>query len=960
MIRPFPTIDSRDFDQFLARIQSLASGYTPEWNASQDRSTGWGLSRVASHYLDETVKRINGAPHKALVAFLDMLGVSQQSPKPARVPVTFTLSAGAEETVILKKGTVVNGSGEQTVPFITESTLAVSPATLVEVLWVHSMKVFDLEGKPIQGRAEQANRSATTAFLRLPEEAGDSEAAQYQIILNLAVAEGEQQDPLAPHVPNLKWSYSGPEGWQPFRLTDYQNGTFILEKPKGPMALRNLNEMEGIWVKVVLFADPGLWSAANQGNAVFNINNVTIKGPLPLEGFQQLQPLAAVTSDELVAIDLNAPFAPFSQRPELFSGLALALPTNLARPGLPVCLDLQLTEPGTPSEDCHLGWEYHDGLDWRPIPGLIDGTHRFTCHGAVRFTTPTDIAASEYAGRHAAWIRVRILEGDFGAVRFTMTDLKLEEHDDFHAPVAAMVKVSFEPAQYAPGLFSEWDYNGEDVAVTVEAGQLFRAPGPAEPQLFFGLNQLPQKGPCGLFLQLNDSAGEQGQPLTVSYWGDSRWQDLQVEDDTRNLTESGILRFLPPSDMAPRNLAKRKAFWLRLQGGTISAQRQPVKNSWFNAVWAEQLETIAGETLGPTDGTPNQTFSLERTPIHHLEIWVDESELLSLGQKQQMRDEGLYIIDEVPETEESPAPFRVQWKAVPSLALAEPGERVYRYSPATGQVFFGDGIHGQIPPLGDGVIQARYQVSLGATGNLPTGVVADLQTTIPFLDSAINPVPAAGGVDLEETDRAINRGPWMLTHRFRAVTGADFERVAMETNSRIARARMIKGKAGRLKLVLLPYSKSYPCKPSDPLKRQVRDQLLAKGPANLTADDLQITGAFFLRVLVFLQVQVPRLEDAAPTEAAVRAMLGDFLDPLTGRNGSGWDLGQAPTLDEIDQLLQTVPGQVSVSVEKVRLIPESAEGARWHLDRYHSRVSLPAQAMIYHSGGHVIVTRTLS
>ncbi len=954
MISRFPPIETRDFHAFMAEIQTLAAAYTPEWRASEDRGPGWGLSRVASHYLDEIAKRLNEAPHKALVAFLEMLGVSAAAPLPARTPVVFQLSPGADEEVMLERGTAVSGMGEEVVPFLTETDLAVSPARIVEALWVKRNRAYSLNGKPLDGEMEtdDGNLFSFTGFLLLPEAVAEDGPAHYEIHYS-----GKHSGLLDPALDRLRWSYSGPEeDWRPLKALQYEDGVLTLAKDQGVMSPRAFQQRSGIWFRAQLLLEPDLRSESETLTDE-DEEPVFVRGPIPAEGSRDLPVRAIVSNADFAEIAFEQGFFPFGEKPELFSGFFLCAPTVLARPELQCEIQISLLQPGIPTDDCQILWDYYDGLDWRPIPGLRDGTRRFTREGRVQFTTPADIQAQELAGGLGVWFRVRMTEGGFGEVRFTLTDKELEEEEDFHPPRVETIRISFLPRQYRPEFFAEQDMNQEMAMRPVGASGLLEPTADTAPRIYLGLDQHPGEGPTGLFLHIEPEPAVEEAPLSISYWNGDVWTPLEVDDDSRNLGESGLLRFLPPKDLKPSILAKREAYWLCASGAGIGEARQPIRALWLNGAWAIQMEEVREQTLGPSEGLPNQFFNLGEARISELEIWVDEAELLSSGQKRTLRESGAWTIDERIQDEEEKPPFRILWRRTASLARAGPGERVYQFCADTGVVRFGDGSRGEIPPVGGDIIGARFKTTLGARGNLPAGTVSSLQTTLPFLDSVVNPLAAAGGVDQEATEAAIRRGPARLSHRFRAITRGDYERLAREASPLIARARVIPGAPGRVALALLPRAQHYPEPLSFQLVKRVRSYLANFIPAGFRG--LALKAPNYLRVSVHIRLALAHIEHGVVTRKAILGRLERWLHPITGRDGSGWAFGEAPVREEVADLLRGLPYHPRITVEAIVFRSVSGESpTEWRADAHEPAPKLPPDTIVFGDGkGHRIETR---
>ena len=154
-----PKIDSRVFKNLLEEAQALAPFYTPEWKAGQEREPGQTLLRIYLHLQEQVLSRLNRALDRNLVAFLEMMGTRLDSAQSARAAVAFTLAEGANENVLVPKGTLLSGEGANKsgeMIFETQSNLLVSPARLQKVFSYQTAedKIFD----------HTPNFTTTTAF----------------------------------------------------------------------------------------------------------------------------------------------------------------------------------------------------------------------------------------------------------------------------------------------------------------------------------------------------------------------------------------------------------------------------------------------------------------------------------------------------------------------------------------------------------------------------------------------------------------------------------------------------------------------------------------------------------------------------------------------------------------------------------------------------------------------------
>lgn len=79
---------------------------------------------------------MNRVPERHYIKFMEMFGIRLKEPVPARVPVTFWLTAAAEGAVALPKGTEVASTQTETqasIVFTTDERFAVYPPELTAV-----------------------------------------------------------------------------------------------------------------------------------------------------------------------------------------------------------------------------------------------------------------------------------------------------------------------------------------------------------------------------------------------------------------------------------------------------------------------------------------------------------------------------------------------------------------------------------------------------------------------------------------------------------------------------------------------------------------------------------------------------------------------------------------------------------------------------------------------------------
>src|SRR5262245_35401153 len=186
----------------------------------------------------------------------------------------------------------------------------------------------------------------------------------------------------------------------------------------------------------------------------------------------------------------------------------------------------------------------------------------------------------------------------------------------------------------------------------------------------------------------------------------------------------------------------------------------------FAGLPVEEGRLIASELIGTADGSQNQRFVLAHAGLI----------LHPIGTVQQGARDIIVIaqLGGVPDA----------WSLQETLAFSRAGQKDYvieidEDDQAT--VVFGDGSFGAIPPAG-AEIRATYRVGGGPAGNVPANAIQTIvgAAQLALLGAQVtNPAPATGGADRESIDHAVQHAPAVFRSLKRAVTGADYEALAL-------------------------------------------------------------------------------------------------------------------------------------------------------------------------------------
>ncbi|MDZ8105293.1 MAG: putative baseplate assembly protein [Nostoc sp. DedQUE12a] len=465
--------------------------------------------------------------------------------------------------------------------------------------------------------------------------------------------------------------------------------------------------------------------------------------------------------------------------------------------------------------------------------------------------------------------------------------------------------------------------------------------------------------------------------LVWEYFNGNIWTKLSVIDETAAFSDRGLIKFIGPSDFTATQEFNQTLYWLRVcrEKGELRVQPR-LRRILTNTIWASQTTTQQNEILGFSNGNPNQIFRTVKLPIlPGQQLEIQEQKIPSLEEqiaieKLEGKDAITIIRDEKGDVET----VWLRWHEVSDFYQSGMRDRHYTVNHLTGEIKFGDGQQGMIPPQGrNNIRMARYKTDGGTKGNKPAQTITQLKTSIPFINSVTNLEPAGGGADREAIERVKERGPKFIRHRNRAVTAQDFEDLAYEASPDVARAKAIAPvfdpladdswletnrditknpseihlkpdiNPGQVTLLIVPKSSARQPVPSLALIECVETYIRARCHPSI---NLILTAPDWHEVSVTAVVVPVSLDVADAVREAVIKRLQEFLHPLTGgKQGQGWAFGRQPQMSDLYAVIERVPG--------VDHIHELTELKVEPLFPKLERKLLPPKQLIY-SGSHNI------
>jgi hypothetical protein len=975
-MRDAPKLERRDEKGLADCLRARIAGYLPAWRPGE-RGADAALLAVAARFCSVLGTRLNQSPVKNLMAFLETAGIQRIPAQSARAPVVFKVNPAAADGH-LPQGTRVAappppGSSDQIV-FETETDIALAAAQLCEVASVHPGRdqfadhsAAHLAGSPFEIFAglHSTEHVFYLGHERVLNLAGD---VTLKVSFELAANSSERLD--------IRWEYWDGQVWRPFEsvlekcdeeaLQDLdgtngltRSGAITLKVGCAETKPLAVNDVETFWVRGKLLeplpADPTQVLPLVEGVRLQTvITRPLLKaGLLPDKAFAGTAPL-----------DVTQTFYPLGQQPQPGSVFYFTNEELFSKPKARAQVLLKAAD--TPQDDLGIEagqveegkeqlseedglehsvvWEYWNGRDWvgfvpSPVipPMGSNAQADFERDGLFTFDVPEDMAPLKVNDEEARWMRVRLVSGGYG---FTATVAWSDANTTPNSPNKFTYVVSQPPALADFRLGYTWESAQEPPEATLAYNDFgyqdftaqARYPGrtflpfsrmnDTTPALYLGFDGKLPVDFVSLLLDVEEQRGdEQGPELLWEYWDGGAWRRVAVQDETGHLARPGTLALIGAADAVLLARFGTARHWLRARLREDGPPpRKLFRAIYLNAVWANQRQTVRDETLGQSSGLPNQFFQLNQFPVLAGEM-IQVRELagpLAEIEYPILRDElGQDRLRAVTDRHGKVTEVWVRWESQPHLFFSGAEDRHYVVNRAEGRLYFGDGVHGKIPPAKGLILAREYRAGGGKAGNVCQGAINQALTGVAVVQEVFNPLPAEGGTDAEPITAIVQRGPRTLRHRGRAMAGRDYEVMAREASPEVAWVRVFPAsdpylgrRPGHVLVMVLPETTDRRPWPSFGLRERVRQYLETHALAGLcSARCIHVSGPEYFPIDVEVSV-VPRIASQAGTvEQRVRAALETFLHPLHGGpHDDGWELGRDVFLSDVAAVVEKVPG----------------------------------------------------
>ncbi|WP_035241464.1 baseplate J/gp47 family protein [Desulfobacter vibrioformis] len=423
--------------------------------------------------------------------------------------------------------------------------------------------------------------------------------------------------------------------------------------------------------------------------------------------------------------------------------------------------------------------------------------------------------------------------------------------------------------------------------------------------------------PCSLNLTWEYFREDKGEKTT----GDStNWTALPIQkDETVSFRQSGIIAWTYPGDIGSHPEFNQTKQWIRvgLTPKDKPSSQVNLKGIYPNSVWSKNYMTVHDQFLGASNGEANQVFTLSAHCIFdNPEILVREAFLPDTVQMEIIkREEGENAILET-ENGNNETEIWIQWHMVRSLTLSGPCSRHYTLDREKGEIQFGNGSQGMIPPVLPNNIKAMQYQKGDRVSDIPAQKqLTKIQKAIPDVIDVTNYFPAIGGKGFENIREFLSRVTKSIKRRDRAVTKGDFQYLAQKASDLVCNSNCILNKPDEiLDILIVPsseYGSPYPgTELIDLVTEYVQDRALPQ-----LKNNIRVTAPTYRLINVDATLTAKPSFPFNKVEKTVSDTLQIFFDPTV----SQWNFGATIFYSQVKHTIQTCLGVETICDLTLRL-----------------------------------------
>lgn len=953
-----PKLDNRNFDDLLQEAKFLAKQYTPEWNFDEKSSDlGVTFTEIFCNMMENTISRYNKTAYNYYLVFLNMLGIKLRPAESASGMVVVNATKGSDGGYV-EKGSRIFAPADTEDGMVIYETL--DALTAIDTS-IRSIYFTEPKNDFIGCAYKYSEENEEIKPFRIFDNVFNKNLQRHEIyfddmtVFNMTNTDlvfsfynrlSATNQKLLPDLfydpENVSWEYysADEEKWK--KADSVEKHKFgVRVKFKGQSDVTKLMDKESRFIRCKFNKIP------NSGISLTSVNYRPISQPIPADAFFN-------ESSELA----NNDFYPFNEEYNLYNSFSIKSDEVFSKKGATITLSANLQfikikndvenparkykmimnesdfgsmEAGDMKIDV-VKWEYWNGKGWARLEVEDKGEEFFKINNdnkepkirrELKFKCPKDIDVISVGSDDGYFIRARIY--------------KMNQRYDFFANYIT---------PYINDLKLEYNYEGEEhqfSSVIVKSNLSDKVVNLSDrglypvlekyicdcPAMYLCLSRPLVQGMIRMFFDIEEGIHRfnpvlKWEYLSKSHDGKYKWKHMEIMDGTEDFAYSETVAMIGKNDFEESTIFGSTGYFIRIlnpdgkYSDTSNIAYRPVVNDIkFNTVRVVQRNTRPSEYFPIERDEQNKVCKLSNPDVASVEVWVNEFGEISDYEQDMftkfMRKDCEPKYNELGELEE----LWIKWKPVRNLISCDINDRVYEIDYSKGEILFGNGKHGKIPPEQyKDSIRIDYSICNGSKGNIPKESLSDFLNFVSGISSVTNPDPMLGGVDMETIELASKRVFSQVSCGNRLVSLNDFEDSICFNDRNIYKVKCVSHVdefgnpcMGVTSIAVLPkvYMQGY--EKFQGIRNKIWKFIDEKAPASLSnSERLKVFEVEYVETSVSVDVVIGDFNSYQSVYSGIESKLKKFLDPITGNfSGKGWDIGQFPRKEFIYNYIKTVP-----------------------------------------------------
>lgn len=423
-------------------------------------------------------------------------------------------------------------------------------------------------------------------------------------------------------------------------------------------------------------------------------------------------------------------------------------------------------------------------------------------------------------------------------------------------------------------------------------------------EVYICLDRKLTESPVGMYI-MRDGEPVRKKDFEFYYYSSEGFKPLKYHIGTMEREEGGLFILNALLDMREYDYCGVKGFYIKIKPKKSSETfegRNSGEGKWsviMNVVEAQNIDTCEMEEYYIEEIEPGMTVPIHERELLKIDLWMDETkEFLAAAES----GEKLFTGNEVIKYRDDRGQIckvLVLWKETASFAGGEKDSRVYMLDREGCNIIFGDGIRQKLPRETDNsAFSVRVYKSRGKLGNVEAGAITDTLSNILFIDSVSNITAGKGGSSRETPKEKQDRAFKLIKNHNRLVTEDDYIFEILKSSEMIKKAKTV-WREGRLYIYLLMRDFDRKGGSFSIVKENLRETLPDRSDMLLRSQDIIIEQPVFVAISVELWFEPFWGTDIIYVNQKLNQIMENYLSPVRGNEGEGWEIGVLPSMPRI-------------------------------------------------------------